>query len=157
MDINLLLSDENNTAEVRQALYGIANTLRIAARDYAHASLGAANELVASVQSGAPAVAVWPHLKEFKEFREKCLQALDATAIAAHLILQSERTGDDEVDQINLNTKISDIDSPEIFAMLEGAASRVTIALPGIPKDGVPGARCDPSVLTPKDRQTGSK
>lgn len=147
MDINNLLIDSNKTEVVRQALLNVKAVLQSAAYDYAHAALRAANEVVKSVQAAAPAAAVWPHLNEFQEFSSKSRMALNATTQATGMLLMAEETGDPEIDSANQDAKISTIDVPTISSMLEGAATRINLAGPGIPQGGAPGARCNPKVF----------
>lgn len=147
MDINNLLIDTNQTEAVRQALLNVKGVLQNAAYDYAHAALGAANEVVKSVQAAAPAAAVWPHLHEFQKFSAKSRIALNATTQATGMLLMAEETGDTEIDSANQDAKISAIDVPTISSMLEGAATRINLASPGIPQSGAPGERCNPKVL----------
>jgi hypothetical protein len=155
MNINNILNDVGDTEDVRQSLLHVKLVLQTAAYDYAHAALEAANEVVKSVQAAAPAVAVWSQLHEFQKFSNKSHAALQATTQATGMLLMAEETGDDQVDSLNQEAKISSIDVPTISSMLEGAAMRINIAIPGIPQSGAPGERCNPTVLNQQNQGSG--
>jgi hypothetical protein len=131
--------------------------LQIAAYDYAKGALSAANEAVKAVQSAAPAGAVWPHLAEYQSLAEKANCALGATMQATGMLLNAEETGDDIIDKLNLHAKVDSVDAHVVHAMLEGAATRVNLALRGLPQDAKAGQRTNPKALLPKETKKDGK
>jgi len=149
MDINAILTNtEEDVEQIRMALINVKGTLQVAAYDYAHAALSAANETLKCVQAASPCVAVWPHILEYRKFNQKAHATLEATAQAAGMLLMSEETGDDYLDDINADAKVASIEAHVVAAMLEGATLRMNITLQGVPQNGAPGQLCNPKALS---------
>lgn len=159
MDINAILTNnEEDVQIVRAALINVKVSLQTAAHDYAKAALGAANETLKCVQAAAPIATVWPHVVEYNELIEKAQNTLNVTTQATGMLLTAEETGDPEIDQMNAAVKVDAIDAPVIHAMIEGAVTRMNLALKGIPKGvNAPGARCNPAALVPTPPPPPSK
>ena len=147
MDINTLLNDNGNVDAVRMALINTKGVLQTAARDYAEAALGAANEALKSVQAADPCGAVWPHIVEYQRFTGKAQDAMQAASQACGLLLTAEETGDDHIDAMNRDAKVSSMEIHVVSAMIEGANTRMNLAMQGIPPNGAPGQRCNPAAL----------
>jgi len=151
MDLNALLPGEENTEAVRMALINVKGALQEAAYDYAEAALGAANETLKSVQAADPCGAVWPHMVEYNRFTTKAHQALGAAQQATGLLLMAEETGDDHIDSMNRDAKVSSMDIHVVSSLIEGANTRMSAAMQGIPQNGAPGERCNPQALYPTE------
>jgi len=150
MDINTILgSSEKDVAAIRMTLINVKATLQVAAYDYARAALGAADETLKSVHAAHPCGAVWPHIVEYNQFVKKATDTLQATSQATGLLLVAEETGTDSIDKMNADAKVDSIDVSVISSLLEGAMIRMELALRGVPENGAPGQRCNPSKLRP--------
>lgn len=147
MDITSLLNNDGNTEAVRGALHNVKAALRNAAHDYAEAALGAANETLKGVQAADPCCAVWPHMLEYQEFMQKAHDALNAATQATGMLLMAEETGDEHVDNMNREAKVSSLEIHVVSSLIEGANTRMNVALQGIPSNGAPGQRCNPEAL----------
>ena len=155
MEITDLLSNDGNTEAVRGALINVKAALQIAAHDYAESALGAANETLKSVQAAAPCGAVWPHMVEYQKFTKRAHQAMTAATNATGMLLMAEETGNDEIDGMNQNAKVESMELHIVSALLEGAHTRMNVAMQGIPNNGAPGQRCNPQALVPDPPEKG--
>lgn len=155
MDLSTLLSSDGNTEAVRMALINVKGALQSAAYDYAEAALGAANETLKSVQAADPCGAVWPHMFEYNRFSNKAQSAMQAATQATGLLLMAEETGNDDIDAMNRNAKVSSMDLHVVSSLIEGANTRMSLAMQGIPQNGAPGQRCNPEALQPQKPETG--
>lgn len=144
MDLTSILSDDGDVNAVRMALISSKAVLQEAARDYAEAALGAANETLKSVQSARPCGAVWPHMVEYQQLSQKARKAMETATQATGLLLKAEETGSDYIDAQNRDAKVSSMELHIVAALLEGAHKRMEIALNGIPQNGAPGELCTP-------------
>ena len=143
-DLTNLLHDAGEIDVVRASLVSIKNSLNVAAGDYANASLSAAQEALEAALAAAPCAAVWAHINEFQRFHQKAQETLAVCETSVAMLLQVEETGDSEIDHINAQVKIDSMEKHVIAALLEGANSRVQIAIHTMPDNPAPGARCIP-------------
>lgn len=150
MHITSLLNNDGNTEAVRDALINVKSALRDAAHDYAEAALGAANETLKGVQAADPCCAVWPHMIEYQEFMNKASGAVNAATQATGMLLMAEETGDEHVDRMNREAKLASLEIHVVSSLIEGANTRMNVALQGIPENGAPGQRCNPEALVVK-------
>ena len=58
--------------------------------------------------------------------------------------------GDDDIDGMNQDAKVTSMELHVAASMLEGASTRMTHAMKGVPNSGAPGQRCNPQALTPQ-------
>jgi len=155
VDVNSLLTSDGDIKELRNTVINVKTTLQMAAHDYAKAALGAANEALKCVQGSAPAGVVWPHIAEYQSFANKANNALEATMAATAMLLNSEETGNPEIDHANAQAKAESIDAHVVQALLEGAAIRMNMTLRCIPKGASAGQRANPKALQPKEPKNG--
>lgn len=151
MNINDMLSDNGNTQAVRHALLQVQHVLHGVTQDYARAALDAANETLSAVHAASPCAAVWPHMLDYQTYVAKAQEAMTATTQATGMLLMAEETGDEDIDDINREVKVSAMDFHVAASMLEGASTRMTLALQGIPSKGAPGQRCNPEAAMPPE------
>lgn len=150
MGITDLLSDDGNTEGVRMALINVKGVLQDAAQDYARAALESANETLKCVQAADPCAVVWPHMYEYQQYTKKAYDAMNATTQATGMLLMAEQTGDDDIDGVNQDAKVTSMELHGAASMIEGANTRMTHAMKGVPNSGAPGQRCNPQALTPQ-------
>lgn len=155
MDVNSLLTSDGDIKALRNTVISMKTTLQMAAHDYAKAALGAANEALKCVQKAAPAGVVWPHIAEYQTLAGKANNALEATMSATQMLLNSEETGDPEIDYANAVAKAETIDAHVVQALLEGAAIRMNMTLRCIPEGASAGQRTNPKALKPKETKNG--
>lgn len=131
------------------ALSRIKASLNDAAYEYAHASVGAAQEAYTAATDAAPCVAVFRSIVESQQFAAKSHEALQSCFSATALLLKAEEVVDPEVNKINAVVKVETVEQHVISAMLEAAAARIAMAKQMLPENPAPGARCIP----PKEMQ----
>lgn len=150
MDVNSLLISDGDIKQLHKALLNVQATLQQAAHDYATAALGASNEALKAVQKSAPVGVVSPLLEEYQVLSGKATDALVATMQATGMLLNSEETGDPQIDKLVLEAKVESVDTHIISALLEGAAMRAGMVMRCMPKDAKAGQRTDSGSLNVK-------
>ena len=155
-DLTNMLHDAGDVDVVRASLVRIKTALNTAAYDYAHASLGAAQEACEAALSAAPCVTVLSHISEYQRFAQKTQEALDVCMTSVAMLLQVEETGDPTIDQMNAEIKVDSTEKHVIASLLEGAHSRVRVAIHTMPETVAPGARCIPSKVKIINGSAGS-
>lgn len=151
-ELQNLLHDNGDVDVVRASLVRIKASLNTASYDYAHAALGAAQEACESALASAPCSAVWQHIFEYQKFAKKSQDTIDVCTTSIAMLLEVEETGDPGIDRINAGVKIDSMEKHVIASLLEGANSRVQVAVAAMPDNPAPGARCDPKRV----RMTGN-
>lgn len=145
MIIENLLHDQGDVEAVRASLFRIKAVLNVAAYDYAHAALSASQEACEAALAAAPCAAVWQHMSEYQRFANKATETMDVCTTATAMLLEAEETGDPQVDRINAGVKVDALEKHVISALLEGANSRIQVAVATMPENPTPGAKCIPS------------
>ena len=157
MDLTSILTTNGDLTKLRESLILVKGVLQTAAHDYAGACLSAANEALKTVQAAQPSAAVWPHIVDYNKYTDRTQHAVQAVSTATSLLLTAEETGDDQIDEINADTKMSSIEMHVIAALLEGANNRMQLVLKCLPKNNAPGSLCNPEALLTKTRQGPKK
>ncbi len=156
MGIIDIISDDGDVDALRLSLLNIKGTLQDAAQDYARAALESANETLKVVQSAGPCVTVWPHMYEFQKNNQKTQGAMNATMQVTGLLLMVEETGNEEIDDMNQDVKVTSMELHVAASLLEGGHTRMNHAMRGIPQNGSPGQRCNPKALTVPTPEKGN-
>lgn len=155
MNINDLFINDGNSEALRHAMLNVKGVLQMVAHDYARAALDASNETLNAVHAAAPCAAVWPHMLDYQKYTQRAQQAMTAATQATGMLLMAEETGDDEIDDINRDVKVTSMDFHVAASLLEGANARMTLAMQGVPNNGAPGQRCNPEAAMPPQTETG--
>lgn len=149
MSIIDIVADDGNVEALRMALINIKSTLQDASYDYSRIALEAANETLKAVHSADPCGTVWPRMRDFQKYSQKAQAAMNATTQVTGMLLMVEETGNEDIDDMNQDVKVTSMELHVAASMLEGAHTRMNHAMPGIPNNGVSGERCNPKALTP--------
>lgn len=149
-----LVHDNGDVDVVRASLIGIKVALNTASYDYAHAALDAAQEACEAALAEAPCVIVWQHISEYQKYTKKAQESWDACTTSIAMLLEVEETGNPEIDRINASVKLNSLEKPVIDSLLEGANSRIQVAVKTMPENPAPGAMCDPKRLSVTDDPT---
>ena len=126
------------------ALTRIKATLNVAAYDYAHAAVGAAQVAYTAASDAEPCVVVWRSIVEAQHLMQKSNDALAVCLSATNLLLNAERVEEEEINHINAQVKADTIEQHVIASMLEGATARLELTKRMFPENPAPGARCIP-------------
>ena len=155
MDLQNLLSHDGDVNNVRAVLSKAQVSLKMASYEFAKASLCAANEAYLTASNAKSRTVVWNHLIEAQMFMNKTQESFESCIGITGMILTLEESGDDDTDNDNATVKAGNLEQPLIFSLIEGAAKRMQLAQVMLPDSNAPGAKCDPTKLTPQGKRNG--